>query len=105
MNRLFLLLLPLALAGCDPFERPGTWALKSAGLNANETNLRAMLANPADASRGKGEADSLAAEARPPVRRLLTNTRTPLPSSEAAQIGVSGNPAPVQPAPAANATP
>jgi hypothetical protein len=70
MRKPFLLLwLPLALAagGCmdpEPYTRPGTWQ----ATGANDANLRAMVANPADLQRGvapatasRGEAAALAA--------------------------------------------
>jgi hypothetical protein len=64
-----LLWLPLALAtaGCidpEPYTRPGTWQ----ATGANDANLRAMIANPADLERGvapstasRGEAAAIAA--------------------------------------------
>jgi type IV pilus biogenesis protein CpaD/CtpE len=50
-----LLLAALALAGCaqiDPFQREGIWKPSS----ANDANLAAMVANPADLSRGREDA-------------------------------------------------
>jgi type IV pilus biogenesis protein CpaD/CtpE len=49
-----LLLAAVPLAGCsqtDPYERAGIW--KPSGVN--EANIAAMVANPADLSRGRGD--------------------------------------------------
>jgi hypothetical protein len=59
-----LLWLPLALAagGCidpEPFTRPNTWQ----ATGANDANLRAMIANPADLQRGQAPATAARGEA------------------------------------------
>lgn len=66
-SRLLWLPLALAAAGCidpEPYTRPGTWQ----ATGANDANLRAMIANPADLQRGqtpttasRGEAAAIAA--------------------------------------------
>ena len=94
------LVLLLAVAGCDridPYTREGAWRPN----NANEANLRAMVAVPSDlvwatpASRPDG---GLAAAA---VARLRHDTVRPLPDSGLAQIVTVGTaqPAPAQPVP------
>jgi hypothetical protein len=86
-----LLILPVfaMLAGCaqDPFERPQTWSLPPAGLGANDSNLRAMVANPNDLAVGTGDDGSLGPLSVRPVDELLTGRRKPLPSVNASQIG------------------
>ena len=85
------LLLPLLLAAaCTPdypMDRPGTWSLDQAG-SANDANLRAMVANPADLTAGAGEANTLGAEAARPVDRLLAGKRPDLPQSSTLQVDV-----------------
>jgi type IV pilus biogenesis protein CpaD/CtpE len=74
---LLLLLLPAACAQTDPFYRPGDWVPQG----ANERNIAAMLAEPTDMVRGRGEigADSpLAIEA---VNRLMHDKVKPLAST------------------------
>ncbi len=85
-----LLLLAL-LAGCDQdvIDKPGTWSLKPAGLDANSANLRAMVANPADLAAGAGEEDSNGALATRPIEELLAGRRARLPSVNASSIGAS----------------
>jgi hypothetical protein len=97
-----LLLLVLALAGCnrtDPYLREGAWHPNG----ANEANLRAMVAVPADLATATpaGPADGgLAAAA---LDRLRHGRVTPLPDSGLAQITVvsGGSSAPPAAAPAA----
>jgi hypothetical protein len=85
---LLLLLTMTMLAGCyggDDFARPGTWS----ATGANETNLRAMAANPADLQRGvtagpdRGQQGSLA------VSRLQADRRKPLPDTRASRVGAA----------------
>ena len=86
------------LAGCsydpfDPYQRPGTWVPSG----ANDANLRAMVANPHDLVEGTGEGVSSGAEAGPPVTRVLTGRRYPLPNiSSAAPIDVINQEQPAQ---------
>jgi hypothetical protein len=104
--RSLALVLLLATAGCDrtdPYTRAGAWRPN----NANEANLRAMIAVPSDlvlatpASRPDG---GLAAAA---VARLRHDTVRPLPDSGLAQIVTVGTaqPAPPQPVPPPPAAP
>jgi len=89
MFRIHWLIGLLLISGCsydpfDPFQRPGTWVPDG----ANAANLRAMVVNPHDLVEGQGELVSIGAEAAPPVTRLLTGKRYPLPSLNAADIAV-----------------
>lgn len=69
----------LAVGGCaglaDPFERPGTW--RPGG--ANDANLRAMIANPADLERGEGDARGRGRQAANAIERLEDDKIKPLP--------------------------
>ncbi len=87
-----LLLTLLLLAGCAPggpwgndFTRPGTWAPSG----VNDANLRAMLANPADATRGQAASTERAAPATLAIRRLERDSRRALPNANASRVGIS----------------
>jgi hypothetical protein len=85
--RTAILLAILLVAACSrdqPFDRRGTWSL-GLGPSANDLNLRAMVVNPHDLVQGQSANDGLAAEAAPPVARLLSGRRSPLPSSSTMQ--------------------
>jgi len=73
----------LALAGCaglaDPMERAGTWQPRG----ANEANLRAMIANPADLERGEGDPRGRARQAAGAIERLEDDAVKPLPDMRA----------------------
>ena len=89
MFRIHWLVGLVLISGCtydpfDPFQRPGTWVPEG----SNDANLRAMIVNPHDLVEGTGERVSYGAEAAPPVTRLLTGKRYPLPSLNAADIAV-----------------
>ena len=89
MFRIHWLIGLVLVSGCsydpfDPFQRPGTWVPDG----ANAANLRAMIVNPHDLVEGQGERVRSGAEAAPPVTRLLTGKRYPLPSLNAADIAV-----------------
>jgi hypothetical protein len=89
MVPIYLLLGLVLIAGCnydpfDPYQRPGTWV----PTGANDANLRAMVVNPNDLVQGTGEGVSSGAEAAPPVERVLTGKRSPLPNLNAAPIDV-----------------
>ena len=90
MARVLSAMLLLLVSGCagmnDPFEKPYTW--RAQGDNA--ANLRAMIADPQDLERGRGETASLGAEAGPPVTRLFQNRRFPLPDLSASGISTAG---------------
>lgn len=89
-------LLPLILvAGCaaEPFERPGTWR----ATGANEQNLRAMVANPADLERGQqattpARGDPAASAATRLSRRTGGVTLGPASQSGTAGIQTGGAP-------------
>jgi type IV pilus biogenesis protein CpaD/CtpE len=82
-----LLLLAAGLAGCDqidPYTRSGVWR----PIGANEVNLRAMVANPADLANGVdagGEDGQLSTAA---VERLRLDKVKALPDSGVAQLNV-----------------
>lgn len=101
MNRswllLPLLLLPVGCSGAagDPYAREYTWH----ATGDNEANLRAMVSDPRDLVEGRGTDTSLGSEAAPPVNRLLTGTRTPLPLLSASGIATSQTPQQTQPTP------
>ncbi len=108
IGRLGLVLAFIApLAGCgtpDPFAQPGTWSVEAGG-DVNAENLAAMVVNPRDLSHGEAESSSLGAEAAPPVTRLLTDKRTPLPATSALSIDqlAASPPPPPTPGDGANA--
>jgi hypothetical protein len=93
MRRLCCLLL-LAASACTPdypMDKEGTWHVPP--VSANDANLRTMIVNPRDLVAGQGESTTLGAEAAPPVRRLLTGNRYPLPASDVVQINLTNSPA------------
>ncbi len=76
-----LVLVLLASGGCgydigDPLSRPGTWRSTA----DNDTNLQIMAMDPHDLVQGRGVTTSRGAEAVPPIDRLRSGTRYPLPS-------------------------
>ena len=79
------LLLLAALAACaeDPFDRPGTW--RPAGVN--ETNLRAMVADPAHLARGVGAGTERGQAGSRPVTQLEAGRRPALPTTRLTGIG------------------
>ena len=92
--RIWALLLSLTAAACSPdypFDKPGTWHLKD-GASANDANLWAMVVDPHDLVEGVGTRSALASEASPPIKRLLTNRRTPLQNSNLLQLLGTGAP-------------
>ncbi len=79
----------LLVAGCDtyltdPYQRPGTYN----PTGVNDANLRVMVANPHDLVEGTGAGASTGAEAAPPVARLLSGKRYPLPQLNAAEVDI-----------------
>lgn len=80
----------LAASGCaglnDPFERPGTWTPRG----ANDANLRAMIANPADLERGEGDPRGRGRQASNAIERLEDDKVNPLPDVRASNVGRSG---------------
>ena len=97
MFRNHWLVVLVLVSGCtydpfDPYQRPGTWVPDG----SNDANLRAMVANPHDLVEGRGTSVSSGAEAAPPVERVLTGKRYPLPDLNAASIGVVNQQQPAQ---------
>jgi len=85
-----VLLLCVAVAGCDPhqdpMDRPGTWSLAPAGLTSNDENLRTMLINPNDLISGQAADGSDGRLAARPVQRLVTGHRAVLPVEVGTEI-------------------
>lgn len=83
-------LLALTVAACTPdypFDKPGTWSIDQYG-DANDANLHTMVANPRDLVVGSGAGTSLGAEASPPVSRLYSGKRQPLPALNTLDVNV-----------------
>ena len=106
MTRIALLLpLLVALTGCDqvdPYTRPGNWR----PIGANDANLRAMVAVPADLAEATPASPADGNRAAMAVARLRTDTVRPLLDSGLAEITpISGgsSAAPAAPATAAPA--
>ncbi len=76
------------LSGCmnDPMDRPGTWR----ATGANDANLRAMVADQGDLTRGKESTGSVGALAARPIERLQTGNRAQLQRVTASQVGLLG---------------
>jgi hypothetical protein len=88
-----LLSLPLALGACSPdypMDKPGTWSLPPGALSANDANLRVMIVNPQDLTTGEAADGSDATEAAPPVQRLNSGRRPPLPDISGTPLGTTG---------------
>ncbi|MGI4941903.1 MAG: CpaD family pilus assembly lipoprotein [Janthinobacterium lividum] len=93
MNRTMVLLGVLAIASCtstDPLTRDGLWQPSG----ANEANLAAMVADPADLVRGKEAEGSDGQRAAAAVARLRLDRVKPLPDSGIAQFTTTGTGAP-----------
>ena len=93
MHRFGWLVVALLISGCgydpdDPYARPGTWN----PTGDNDANLRAMVANPHDLIGGTGPGTSAGAEAAPPVKRVFTGKRYPLPALNASSIDIVATP-------------
>ncbi len=82
-----LVALLLAMPGCAQTDAdiPGTW--RPSGVN--DQNLRAMLANPADAYGGVGATTSRGDSGGRAVTRLLTDRRRQLLDVTSSRIGGS----------------
>jgi hypothetical protein len=79
------------LSGCaglagvtDPYQRAGTWT----PAHANEANLQAMVANPADLMHGRGDDTAIGQTAAAAVERLRAGKVRPLPDSGVAEVKV-----------------
>ena len=84
--RASFLLITLFAAGCDaidPYARPGVWT----PIGASETNLRAMVANPADLAQGVGETGAVGQPAAEAVAAWRADHAKPLPAGDTAQPG------------------
>jgi hypothetical protein len=94
MRRISWLLL-LCAAGCIhespdyPMDKPGTWHLPE--TSANDANLRTMIVDPNDLVAGKGESTTIGVEAGPPVQRLVTGQRYPLPASDIGELSITNS--------------
>jgi hypothetical protein len=87
--RLCLVLALLSfLPGCatDDYSRPGTWH----ATGVNDANLRAMLAERAQAYRGVGANTERGQPGSLAVRRLEQGRRQPLPDSRVSRVGPAG---------------
>ena len=95
MRRISLLLF-LCAAGCTsemdspdyPMDKPGTWRIPE--TSANDANLHAMIVNPNDLTAGTGESTAIGVQAVPPVQRLYSGQRYPLPASNVLELNVIG---------------
>lgn len=83
-SRSVLLGTVLLVAGCaglvDPLDRPGTWRQ----TGANDANLRAMIADPADLERGQGDPRGRSRQAAGAIERLEDDEVKPLPDVRSA---------------------
>ncbi len=104
MTRAVALLLPLlvAVAGCnqiDPYTRPGNWRPNG----ANDSNLRAMVAVPADLAVATPASPADGHLAAAALNRLRNDQVKSLPDTGLAQIVVVGSGSTASPAAAAPA--
>ena len=75
----------LGLSGCaamDPYRREGDWRPN----NANDDNLRAMVASPSDLVRGVGAEGGDGRQAAAALDRLRNDKLRPLPDSAVAKV-------------------
>ncbi len=100
--RRILFALPLLAAGCmtpEPFEREGTWR----ATGANQTNLRAMVADPSHLDRGIAPATPTRGEAAARGISRSTGANAPrLPSGNTGTVANRGGGDPALPAPMGN---
>jgi hypothetical protein len=82
LSPFWVLCLMLAACARDPVDNPGTWKVPDKGLNSNDQNLRAMLVNPNDLTRGRGDSTSEGVTAARAARRELAGQRAPLPNAD-----------------------
>jgi hypothetical protein len=82
--------LPVVLAACtgtfDPTEREGTWRPRG----ANDTNLRAMIVEPAHLELGVGDPRGRGRQATNAIERLEDDEVKPLPDVRASPVGPLG---------------
>ncbi len=84
-----ILVVAVSVAACTPdypMDREGTWSLPP--VPANDSNLRAMVANPQDLIAGTGENTSRAVDAVRPVTLLNQGKRKKLPETNTATFNV-----------------
>jgi hypothetical protein len=86
-TNLLILTALTCLAGCqgnlaDPNNRAGTWKPE----HYNDSNLQAMVANPADLDHGHGDGSTIGATAAAAVERLRAGHVKPLPATGLAEI-------------------
>jgi hypothetical protein len=76
----------VAASACtdDPFDRPGTWR----PTGANDTNLRAMVADPADLGRGIGARTERGQAGSAPITALEAGERPAVPTTSLAPVGI-----------------
>jgi hypothetical protein len=92
-----LLLLLLVVAGCDqldPYQRAGMWRPNG----ANDADLRAMVAVPADLVMARPAAPANGGLAVEALDRLRQDRVRPLPDSAVAQVQPITSAPPAQPA-------
>ena len=92
MNRMLIVLAATGLlAAChgidDPYERAGTWQPN----HSNDANLRAMVANPGDLQRGRGDGSSMGDLAAAAVSRLRNDKVKALPDSGVSEVRTMSN--------------
>jgi hypothetical protein len=85
-----LLLAPTACDQIDPYTREGAWRPN----NANDANLRAMVAVPADLAAGEPASPADGTLAAAALNRLRHDQVRPLPDSGAAQFETPAPPPP-----------
>ncbi|BBK31531.1 hypothetical protein STHU_21650 [Allostella humosa] len=77
----------LALAGCsapvEPTQREGTWR----PIGSNDTNLRAMVADPAHLSQGAESSGGRGWQASQAIGRLRDDKVKSLPDVRASRVG------------------
>lgn len=81
----------LVLTGCtamnDPWDREGAWR----PTRANDANLRAMVADPADLIAGRGTDRRVGPGPADAVDRLYRDRVRALPDTDIARVGASGS--------------
>ena len=85
LRRLLLCIVAFGVVGCgviDPYQRAGTWRPN----NANEDNLRAMVAVPSDLVRGVSASEGTGQQAAAALDRLRNDKVRKLPDSGLAQV-------------------
>jgi len=86
-SKVVVLIAASFLSGCagpagNPNARVGSWQIE----HYNDANLEAMVANPADLQRGRGDGAAIGETATAAITRLRTNTVKPLAETGIADI-------------------